>query len=100
MCYRRDDSAAHAGRLRDKLSDLFGPDNVFVDVDSVAPGDRFGENIQANIRQSGVMIVVIGRHWLTAQDSNGTARLFSSNDYAFGTRLRWLFRKRFALFQC
>lgn len=39
--YRREDSGPYAGRLRDVLSHHFGADQVFRDIDSVNPGERF-----------------------------------------------------------
>ena len=35
ISYRRDDSAGHAGRLYDRLSDHFGLDQVFMDIDTI-----------------------------------------------------------------
>jgi len=37
VSYRREDAAAYAGRLRDCLSGELGSENVFIDVDGVAP---------------------------------------------------------------
>ena len=39
--YRRSDSAGQAGRLYDKLSERFGDDNVFMDVDTIDLGHDF-----------------------------------------------------------
>jgi hypothetical protein len=36
--YRRGDSIGTAGRLRDRLAQTFGPQNVFMDVDSIPAG--------------------------------------------------------------
>ena len=40
ISYRRDDASANAGRLCDWLQRQFKTDNVFLDVDRIAPGDR------------------------------------------------------------
>ena len=45
VSYRRTDSRHAAGRLRARLAQEFGRDNVFYDVDSVAFGDDFREQI-------------------------------------------------------
>ncbi len=37
ISYRRDDSAAHAGRLYDRLIDHFDQQSVFMDVDTIQP---------------------------------------------------------------
>ena len=41
ISYRREDSAAYAGRLFDILSAEFGADNTFMDVDDIKGGDDF-----------------------------------------------------------
>ena len=43
ISYRRDDSAAHAGRLYDRLEGHFGQGQVFMDVDAIRPGVDFVE---------------------------------------------------------
>ena len=37
ICYRREDSSGHAGRLYDRLGARFG-DEVFMDIDAIGPG--------------------------------------------------------------
>ena len=37
ISYRREDTAAYAGRLADRLKAHFGRDNVFVDIDTIQP---------------------------------------------------------------
>ena len=31
--YRREDAAAEAARIRDRLTNVFGPANIFMDID-------------------------------------------------------------------
>jgi hypothetical protein len=38
LCYRRDDSAAFAGRVRDRLDRDLGHDLLFMDVDAIPLG--------------------------------------------------------------
>jgi hypothetical protein len=40
ISYRRDDSAGHAGRLQDGLTERFGHGRVFMDVSDLKPGQR------------------------------------------------------------
>jgi hypothetical protein len=40
ISYRRDDSGGWEGRLYDRLSQHFGRDNVFMDIDTIEPGIR------------------------------------------------------------
>jgi len=65
ISYRRDESARYAGRLADRLSEHFGEDMVFRDIDSVAVGVDFVKPIERALEASVVMIVVIGRNWTT-----------------------------------
>jgi hypothetical protein len=79
--YRREDSAPHAGRLCDRLSERFGADQVFMDVDDIAPGTDFTERLRAKVASCDAMIVVIGKGWLNAVDENGRRRLDDPNDF-------------------
>ena len=45
ISYRREDTFFKADRLFDDLSQRFGQDNVFRDIDSIAPGEDFVERI-------------------------------------------------------
>ncbi|HKY06645.1 MAG TPA: toll/interleukin-1 receptor domain-containing protein [Candidatus Binatia bacterium] len=81
ISYRREDSAAHAGRLYDRLSAHFGADQVFMDVDDIPPGADFASHIGAKIRSCDAMIVVIGKDWLTARNADGHFRLSDPNDF-------------------
>ena len=43
ISYRRGDSAAHTGRIYDRLEGHFGQGQVFMDVDAIRPGLNFVE---------------------------------------------------------
>ncbi len=47
--YRRKDSAAYAGRIHDRLSKHFGRKNCFMDIDDIAPGEKFTQVIQEKL---------------------------------------------------
>ncbi|MCI0548519.1 MAG: toll/interleukin-1 receptor domain-containing protein, partial [Candidatus Rokubacteria bacterium] len=81
ISYRREDSAGHAGRLYDFLAQRFGQDRVFMDVDTISPGDDFVEVIRSAVRSSTVVIVLIGREWLTVQHPGGHRRLDDPEDF-------------------
>src|SRR5262249_26526681 len=78
---RRDDSSGHAGRLYDRLSQHFGHDNLFMDVDTIALGLDFVEVIQDAVGSCDVLLAVIGRQWLTSTDSQGERRLDNPEDF-------------------
>jgi hypothetical protein len=79
--YRRDDSAAYAGRLADRLKEHFGRDNVFVDIDTIRPGEDFVDRIDQSIAASDALVAVIGKSWLTAADPQGRRRLDREDDF-------------------
>jgi hypothetical protein len=81
ICYRREDSAGHAGRLRDRLVLTFGKTQVFRDIDNLQIGEDFVERITRTIATCRVVLVVIGRHWLDARDADGRRRLDDPEDY-------------------
>ncbi len=81
ISYRRDDSAGHAGRLFDLLQARFGADHVFMDVDTIKPGQNFSRVIEDRIAQCDVMLVLIGRDWLSCAAPDGTRRLDSAEDF-------------------
>jgi hypothetical protein len=80
VSYRRDDSAGHAGRLRDDLEDALGRGSVFHDVDSLAPGERFAASIRRRIETAEIVLVVIGRGWADARGVDGGRRLDDPDD--------------------
>lgn len=64
ISYRREDSAAYAGRLCDHLVAVFGAERVFMDVEDIAPGQVFTESIDRTIKACDVVLVVIGPRWM------------------------------------
>ncbi len=65
LSYRRDESAALAGRIHDRLVTEFGAENIFFDVDSIPFGEDFREHIASMVRQCDAMLVLIGQNWTT-----------------------------------
>jgi formylglycine-generating enzyme required for sulfatase activity len=81
ICYRREDSIAYAGRLYDRLSSHFGASEVFMDIDTITPGDDFVEVLQEKVASCDVLLAVIGRHWISAKDEDGQSRLMKAEDF-------------------
>ena len=75
ISYRRDDSAAHAGRLYDRLEGHFGQGQVFMDVDAIEPGLDFVQVVQQAVNDCDGLVAVIGGEWLQAADAAGDRRL-------------------------
>ncbi len=81
ISYRREDSGPYAGRLRDTLSRHFGADQVFRDIDTIQPGERFPHVIEQEVSRCDALLAVIGPNWLTIGDTTGRRRLGNPNDY-------------------
>ena len=81
ISYRRRDSEAVVGRIRDHLVEYLGPESVFKDVDSIEPGEDFRTVLQASIRECDAMLVVVGPDWLAPMPGAQQARLFDPDDY-------------------
>jgi hypothetical protein len=78
--YRREDASGYAGRLYEWLSDRFGRDRVFRDINAIKPGADFVAAIENEVASCEVVLVVIGRQWLGCA-SDGRRRLDNPNDY-------------------
>ncbi len=80
ISYRREDSAAYAGRIYDAIVACFGEDNVFMDVE-LEPGVDFVERITEVVSGCAALVVVIGPNWASAADGDGTPRLHDPADF-------------------
>lgn len=80
ICYRRDDTAGHAGRLYDNLRTHFGDDQVFIDINAIDPGVEYPKLIDRTLGSIDVALVLIGRQWLEARDPSGGRRLDDPED--------------------
>jgi serine/threonine protein kinase len=81
ISYRRSDSAMAAGRLYDLLSDYFGDGHLFMDIDTIEPGEDFVEAIERTLNSCAAMIVMIGKGWAGVTDDAGRRRLDNPNDF-------------------
>ncbi len=81
ISYRRVDTSGYAGRLYDRLSERFGEDNIFMDVEQLDPGVNFVDAIQDAVRSCDVLVALIGPRWLSVQDRGGGRRLDNPEDF-------------------
>jgi uncharacterized protein YjbI with pentapeptide repeats len=81
LSYRREDSADAAALLYDRLTAYFGREQVFMDVDSLIPGDDFDRKIAIVVGSCDVLLAVIGKRWLTITDQRGVRRLDDPGDF-------------------
>ena len=72
ISYRRADSADITGRIYDRLTDRFGKEHVYKDVDSVPLGVDFRKHVGDLVQQCDAVIAIIGNQWVSS--SAGSAR--------------------------
>jgi TIR domain-containing protein len=79
--YRRGDDPQAAGRLFDRLQDIFEPQQLFLDVDNIAPGLDFMRVLDERVAECDVVLAVIGKGWIDARDAAGARRLDDPDDF-------------------
>lgn len=79
ISYRRSDAPASARLIEERLSERFGADQVFRDIEDIAPGDDFRRRINATLEACHAVVAVIGPGWLTAT-KDGKRRLDDPED--------------------
>lgn len=79
--YRRGDGPGFAGRLFDRLEQLFRSDQLFLDVDNIPPARDFTAVLASEVEKCEMLLVVIGREWLAAVDEQGRRRLDKPDDF-------------------
>jgi hypothetical protein len=78
VSYRRDDSSGHAGRLADRLVEHFGRNRIFMDIDTIEPGEDFVTVIENAVSSCEILIAVIGQKWLSG---SGSGQLDNPNNF-------------------
>jgi hypothetical protein len=81
ISYRRTDSDHAVGRLHDFLASKLSTGNIFLDIDSIVPGENFDEKIKATIRSCDTVLVIIGPNWNPNDENLTTARLDNPDDW-------------------
>jgi WD40 repeat protein len=79
ISYRRADSEAMTGRIFDRLASHYGRDVIFRDIDSIPPGIDFRVHINEMLRQTGILLAVVGPGWVGATDGGGS-RILQESD--------------------
>ena len=63
--YRNDDAWAEALLLYDRLAARFGSESVFLDTRNLKPGMNWFEEIKSQRDSCGVLLALIGAHWIS-----------------------------------
>jgi len=79
ISYRRSSSEWAALRIFDRLVAHYGRDSVFMDIDSIPFGNDFREHIDKAVRESDILIAVVGLDWIGVRD-HGPNRIEEATD--------------------
>jgi TIR domain len=79
--YRRGDDPGATGWLRQLLEDAFSADQLFMDIDSIAPGLDFVRVLEDEVDKCDVFLAVIGPRWFGDMNAEGTRRLDNPEDF-------------------
>jgi len=80
ISYRREDCWYWASLLGTALTRRLGAPNVFFDIGSIGPGRRFDVEIQARLRASTDVVVLVGPSFLACDDA-GRRRIDDPDDF-------------------
>jgi hypothetical protein len=79
--YRSDDSGYAAALIDSRLCVDFGEQMVFRDARSLRPATDFPPELMRRLRESTVVLAVIGPRWLSVTDGAGARRIDNPKDY-------------------
>jgi hypothetical protein len=80
ISYRREDAGGHVLALVPLLAARFGAERIFKDVDNIPAGQDFVQAVQRSLASCAVLLVVIGREWLTIKDARHSTRRLDDPD--------------------
>jgi hypothetical protein len=81
LCYRAGVDAYAAALLDEKLSRVFGANEVFRASRSIAPGESYPEVIERSIKACETMLVLVGPGWAALTDRDGVPLLRRPDDW-------------------
>jgi hypothetical protein len=82
ISYRRSDSKSDARSICQRLEKSFGKRKIFIDVDSIRPGENFQTVLKRDLEKCNSMVVVIGPRWLELLKSFDRVESKKNLDYA------------------
>ncbi len=80
ISYRRDDTG-EPNRLCDALAKRFGKRAVAIDRSDIDYGSDFPDWIRNAVKKAKVVLVLIGRRWVSLEDKDGNRRLTNPGDW-------------------
>jgi hypothetical protein len=79
ISYRREDAGYIAGILSERLAKEFGPESVFIDVDTIPFGVDFRKHINSAVSKCDVFLAIISDSWLGS--NQGRRRIDDPTDF-------------------
>lgn len=79
VCYRRDD-AGWARSILERIQELFGPHNVFLDVDSLAAGRDFESAVDEALSETAILLVLVTKNFLRFDDAHDRTAISDEDD--------------------
>lgn len=80
ISYRRKESSGYSRLVYDRLWAAQPDWDIFMDVEGIPVGENWRNVLGARIDSSDIMIVLIGREWLTMTEPDGVRRLDNPDD--------------------
>jgi len=81
VSYRRLDSAIFSQWLAVQLRAAYGQDCVFIDTENIRDAAAWAQQIESSLRNASLIIVVIGKSWLSISDEVGRRRIDLPDDW-------------------
>lgn len=81
ISYRRKDSQDISRSIFDYLVGSFGKEAVFLDTDSIRPGQLFPDRLKNELMNATVILYIIGDRWASLTGDDGKSRLSDPNDW-------------------
>ena len=81
ISYRREDSVYICDRVYAFLAQQFGQENSFRDISSILPGANFRKRLEEAVNNCDIVLVIMGKRWLTLTDDFGRRRIDHPDDW-------------------
>jgi hypothetical protein len=81
LSYRRSDSLVISQMIFELLTQRFPSAKIFRDIDAILPGQDFQQILQETLRDSSMLLAIIGPQWLSMANVHGQRRLDDPGDY-------------------
>ncbi len=80
ISYRRIDTSPYARSIHEKLLEHFHKENIFIDLEDIEPGVKFGTAIEKSLSRADAIIALIGKEWTTITNEQGNPRIYDPED--------------------